>query len=265
MASGTPRLLFAFQNRSRPGTRAGLHHHAFWQLEWLLAGRAQFDEPELALHLRAGRGVLIPPRRPHRFLYPGPGDARYFSLRFVWEPPDRDRPLLQRTSRLAGVDPALFTTLQHQVPLTDHLSDREIQLVEALLKAVLASLGLARERFRGRHTGVRSRDGVIEGIEAMIHQAAGRPVRIQELAEHFGVQPATLAARYKAARGRSLKQTIDAHRARTAARLLTFTGLGLSAVADQLGFPDIYAFSRFFRRHQGEPPSAFRARQQAAG
>jgi AraC-like DNA-binding protein len=43
-----------------------------------------------------------------------------------------------------------------------------------------------------------------------------------------------------------------------ARRLLYYTKLPIKEVAYEIGFDDIQAFSRFFRKHEGMPPSRFR-------
>lgn len=58
--------------------------------------------------------------------------------------------------------------------------------------------------------------------------------------------------------GSSLSRLRDACLRRTAERLLQQTGLGVEAIAGQLGFSDSGAFRRAFRRWTGEAPSALR-------
>ena len=58
--------------------------------------------------------------------------------------------------------------------------------------------------------------------------------------------------------GDDLKQFLDRQRYEYAVRRLSFTNDSIGTVAAALGFPDTYAFSRFFRHAAGKSPSQFR-------
>ena len=60
--------------------------------------------------------------------------------------------------------------------------------------------------------------------------------------------------------GRSTKELIIDRVMLEAARLLRFTELTVGEIAHRAGFDDQLYFSRAFKRHQGEPPMAYRAR-----
>lgn len=65
--------------------------------------------------------------------------------------------------------------------------------------------------------------------------------------------------------GRSTKELITDRRMLEAARLLRFSELGVGEVAYQAGYDDQLYFSRAFKRHFGEPPSAYRERTRGRG
>lgn len=58
--------------------------------------------------------------------------------------------------------------------------------------------------------------------------------------------------------GQSLKTYIDEKRGEVAKRLLAFSDLPISAIADQLDFPDVFSFSHFFKRKTDHSPREFR-------
>jgi AraC-like DNA-binding protein len=60
--------------------------------------------------------------------------------------------------------------------------------------------------------------------------------------------------------GRPTKELITDRRLLEASRLLRFTDLTVGEVAFRAGFEDQLYFSRAFKRHRGEPPTAYRAR-----
>lgn len=64
--------------------------------------------------------------------------------------------------------------------------------------------------------------------------------------EHYGACP---------------RRLINERLSREAARLLTTTALSVGEIAHRLGFDDEAYFSRFFRKHNGLPPRAYRKRR----
>jgi AraC family transcriptional activator of pobA len=57
-----------------------------------------------------------------------------------------------------------------------------------------------------------------------------------------------------------LKRYLDRKRADYAQRALIYADANVSLVADQMGFPDPFTFSRFFKRVTGENPRDYRKR-----
>jgi len=69
-----------------------------------------------------------------------------------------------------------------------------------------------------------------------------------------------LEMRFRRFVGRTVKQEMLRLRLDYARRLLCETSLPMSAIAEEVGFGDVYQFSRAFRRCTGTSPTAFRAR-----
>ena len=102
---------------------------------------------------------------------------------------------------------------------------------------------------------------LFRSIENRIRKARGGPLNIQTLADAMGYDPGYLAARFKQLTGRSLKAHIDAGRMDRARELLRYSMMTVSEIAEELGFPEIYSFSRFFKKHAGRSPTAWRREQ----
>jgi len=65
--------------------------------------------------------------------------------------------------------------------------------------------------------------------------------------------------------GVSLKGWLDRELAGRARRSLDYSSQGVTEIAAELGFPSVYAFSRFFSRVTGMSPTAYRKRHGATG
>jgi AraC-like DNA-binding protein len=90
--------------------------------------------------------------------------------------------------------------------------------------------------------------------------ARGESIDREVLARVLGMSGKTLARRL-AEDGRSFRGVVESVRRALAERLLTDDRAELSAVATRLGFADLTAFGKAFRRWFGESPSAYRARR----
>jgi AraC family transcriptional regulator, transcriptional activator of pobA len=79
-------------------------------------------------------------------------------------------------------------------------------------------------------------------------------------ADALAVPPATLSRALSEVTGKGTKELVTDRVMLEGARLLGFTDMSVNEVAFATGFDDQLYFSRAFKRHQGVPPSVYRAR-----
>ena len=96
-----------------------------------------------------------------------------------------------------------------------------------------------------------------------IEENAARRTTLDDVAGAVGYSRSYLAAEFRRHAGRNIKAAIDRARAETAARLLLYSDRSVTEVASTLDFPDVYSFSRFFRRTTGKSPREYRKSQTA--
>jgi AraC family transcriptional activator of pobA len=77
-------------------------------------------------------------------------------------------------------------------------------------------------------------------------------------ADVLAVPPAALSGALNRVTGRSTKELVTDRVMLEAARLLRFTDKTMGEIAYETGFSDPLYFSRAFKRHQGQAPSAYR-------
>jgi AraC family transcriptional activator of pobA len=82
---------------------------------------------------------------------------------------------------------------------------------------------------------------------------------LERYVEALSTTPHLLAKACRQAYGQSVKSFIDDRRLLEAKRLLLFTVRSVEDITFELGFRDPAYFSRFFRKHVGEPPGEWRA------
>lgn len=83
---------------------------------------------------------------------------------------------------------------------------------------------------------------------------------LPSIAESLGFSYANFRKRFKQAMGISPKQFRIQQRIEASKHCLLI-GDSITAVADQLGYPDCYSFSKQFKKYTGYTPSTFRKRQ----
>ena len=104
-------------------------------------------------------------------------------------------------------------------------------------------------------------DAAVRQIGAWARRAEASP-DYAALAERLGTSPSTLRRRFADAVGTSPHGYLLQCRAAAARELLGSTDLPIKAVADRLGYRDVYFFSRQFRQLVGVPPAAYRRTRQ---
>ncbi len=84
-----------------------------------------------------------------------------------------------------------------------------------------------------------------------------------ELAEYLHLSTAYMARLFRTTFGKTPKSWLADERMRLASALLVETSRSISDVASEIGYSDIYAFSRQFSHSVGCSPTTFRARYRA--
>lgn len=98
---------------------------------------------------------------------------------------------------------------------------------------------------------------VLERDFAAHHDAA-------HYADALAVPPAALSHALSSVSGRPTKELVSDRVMLEAARLLRFTNRSVGEIAFETGFSDPLYFSRAFKRHSGEAPTAYRGRTRGA-
>jgi len=90
-------------------------------------------------------------------------------------------------------------------------------------------------------------------------------IKINELADHVGVNRSYLASSFKKATGYSPKEYLLSLRMEKAKSLLEKTDMPVNAIANSVGYTDQLAFSRMFKEYTGISPKAFREKHKIQG
>ena len=247
----SPQVIYlygSFVGRDVPIEQLSAHIHAdYWQIEIAISGQFVLHLDDRECEIPAGTAVFVPPGVRHSFIYADSGIA-FATAKFKLESPFTDLPV-----GLISPGAAESYFLSEIVRLLRELPPEFEKIIVFLLGNLFAL-----------HYGTRHDPGlpkIISIINSLISRNGGR-VRIQELAERSGYSRDYLNRVIRAKFGIPLKAYIDNELAERARRYLDYSERNISEVAAQLGFPDIYSFSRFFSRmNKGLSPTAFRKRK----
>ena len=105
--------------------------------------------------------------------------------------------------------------------------------------------------------------GLDPRVNRALHYLASNPAQafsLDALARRCALSPSRLSHLFKQETGTSPHRYQERIRLESARRMLAGTHLGVAEIAASVGFEDPLYFSRRFKRHYGEPPSAFAAR-----
>jgi AraC family transcriptional activator of pobA len=140
-------------------------------------------------------------------------------------------------------------------PQDPHSADLQLHLLSLLLVWIERWYDVQRtERREVDDAGVqifRRFAGILERDFASHHDAV-------HYADELGMPPAALSQTLNRVIGRSTKELVTDRVMLEAARLLRFTDKTMGEVAYESGFSDPLYFSRAFKRHNGQSPSAYR-------
>lgn len=244
-----------------------LHRHDHYFLLAVTAGRG-VQECDLAPQVVAPRTIyFMRPGQVHRLeLKAG---TTGFILQFkadLYAPADARARLLLRRAGTIGCfrpDPPRYAELV--VVLSRILQEREqkadgfIEVVRAYLGVLFAELVLRASRTtrQGPAANTYAQERLEELLE-LIERHAHTIKQVSRYAEMMHLSTFQLNAIAKAGSGRTCSELINGQVILEAKRLLLATSDQVGQVADHLGYVDVSYFIRFFKRHTGHTPEAFR-------
>jgi AraC-like DNA-binding protein len=128
-------------------------------------------------------------------------------------------------------------------------------MLRSLLLVLLLGLGRVARR---QEEQVAPPESSVSRFQALVDDQFRRLHRVAEYARLLALTPGHLNDLTKAATGQTASALIDARLVLEAKRLLAHSDAPVAEIAAHLAFPDASYFGRYFRRHVGQSPGAFR-------
>lgn len=98
----------------------------------------------------------------------------------------------------------------------------------------------------------------IHEVANYIRLHAARHHKLEDLAARANLSPKYFSTKFRAKIGQSVQSYIIRSRIERAEHLLRYAGLSVSEVAHELGYRDVFFFSRQFKHYTGKSPSEMR-------
>ncbi|AKG45676.1 helix-turn-helix domain-containing protein [Streptomyces xiamenensis] len=203
--------------------------------------------------IRPGRVSLIPPATPCHYRYRGRSEHLYAHLRLPVSGTPRTVPVMQD----AGPElPTLSTLMQQAVAAWPSTPGRAAAEIWTALWRVAHLAPAERGDQDAPHPAVNT---AVAHIEARL----ASPLAVPDIARAAGISHTHLTRVFRAATGSTVVAYIRQRRLARARHLLRESTLSISAIAAQVGIPDLQAFNKACRRDLGASPRVLRATRQA--
>lgn len=223
------------------------HSHTFWHLDWFREGQGKMFLDFESKDISSGTVILVPSGTNHGFCYEGTTDI--LSIKF--ELHNAPKSLQAICVKADSLEESIIHNLEFLV-IDKYVAPPVQGIVEHLLSALACSL---KARIKTESYSEQSFAGkVIHYIQANINNG----LTVDSTATQFGYSVNHFSARFKKETDQSIKQYIDQQRCYEAQKLLRYTDMAISNIADELQFPNVFSFSRFFKRLANDTPGEWR-------
>lgn len=246
------------------------HSHTWYEFNYVLTGRLQTRFHDRLVTINEGDFFLIPPGLVHSHIYTSGNPHEGICLRWrIRRPEDagnrEEDPLYADLDRLLLWKPGGYQDrygikgiLLHFIEeASSGRSPLSLQLILMRLLEALASV--ARSEHHAGEDSTGPQDQLIKKIEVYLEDFRGIQFNVAELAASLHMSYGHLCRVYKQRTGITLIERMNRIRLEKAATLLREPSSPLvKEVAELAGFPDIYYFSKAFKKRYGLSPQSYR-------
>ena len=239
-----------------------------YELSWLEKGSGTLTVQNRKYAMKSGDFILVHSAEGNQFI-PDEEDFWILQTTFVFNRIENRKRIdcLHRRIREESFpwnisDGSGIAELMHQMNriITTAAQDRNIRL-----KALLLNVILTANRFRQDNPASQSARKydqnlrfMIDSVEMHIIRNFSRKISISELAKIASVTPQYLCGRFKLVTGKSIVEYINGYRIHKSKRLLLYSNLSVTTIAQDVGFCNSQYFCRVFARSENMTPSQFR-------
>ncbi len=159
------------------------------------------------------------------------------------------------SSSTASIIDLLLSEIEQQSFVHDYLIERYLELLCA--KCIHSYIETAPENNVGWFHAIK--DPKIANVIIAIHSQPASAWSVKALASIISLSPSRFATRFTATMGVPPMVYVTRWRMYLASKMLNDTQLGIEQISVQVGYDNVAAFSRMFKRMIGSPPGVWRS------
>ena len=233
-------------------------HHSYgpaarthWLLHFVISGRGKFVSPRGEFAVGRGDMFII---RPYEITYyeaDGTDPWKYIWIGFTAE--------VHLPPNLTGSDVLCMPMLEEifrRAHSADDISEGGGGYEAKLCGCIWELLALLSERDTGTDE---TAERYIRPALSMMESEFSNGITVEDVAERLHLNRSYFSTLFHAAVGKPPRNYLTDLRMERAAVLLTHYGYSVSVAATSVGYPDVFSFSRAFKRHFGLSPSRYAA------
>ena len=239
--------------------------HSFYEIQYALKGKiGMLLDSDKTVNVAESEFIIVPPDTYHQIVDSDNVGAR-FIMAFSMKPKTKSA---EKLTGLLGEPLPMQETPQMRELLSvilgkeygnDPLTQESIKkLVECFLLEVLQKTRTQNKSAYLSSAGSQKKSDTAR-ISAYIKEYNGIGVTVSDIAKKFSISERQLNRIFNETEGRSLQAAIHAEKLKRIEELVASTSLTLSEIAELCGFSDEYAMNKFFKRHNLQSLSEFKA------
>ena len=164
-------------------------------------------------------------------------------------------PIISPAENEIEVLETVWKMLQLEMQSKDEL---QLEMLQMMLKRILILCTRIYKNQKNFQQVDLSKVDLVRDFNFLVEQHFREKHTVAEYADLLNKSPKTIANLFKKVNGKTPLQFIQERRMLEARRILRHTDKPISEIGYEIGFNDVQAFSRFFKKQEGIPPSEFR-------
>ena len=173
--------------------------------------------------------------------------------------PEECRLTLQERMGTGKSRDEVFTLFEKALLERSQTGGGRLLMISLYLSQILVLLSRTGENRASRLSGERQQKKVVQDALVYLHANYARPVNIAELSSRLSVSQQYLGRLFKASVGVSPVRYVNRLRVEQAKTLMRTTAKNISEISFEVGFENIYYFSRTFKQYEGVSPAKYRS------
>ena len=222
-----------------------------WLLHFVVSGKGVFKTPRGTNHISQGQMFIIKPYEVTYYEADEKDPWTYYWIGFVSENPLPPLITANDTVELPYLKDLFIAACE-----TEHFKDGETNgAYENYLCGIIYQLLGLMMRVSGVSVDTSAR--YVEPAISMIKSEYQNQLSVSSIAKRLHINRCYLSELFKAATGISPKKYLENVRMQRAAELLSGMKLSVTVTAASVGYPDVFSFSRAFKRYYNCSPSEY--------